>query len=256
MTAYQRLPPASFRPALDPEADGLTLRAPDTRPMAAYDLAWIDSRGQATWDSRRLPDTPEIAGAVSCIARGSMLRGTRGPVAIEDLLPGDRIATACGGMAQIDWIGSRSYRAMAEDVQFYRVAARAFGGAGPKTDIVLGAHAQILIDSAQCMPLVGSRQAFAPIAAFEDGMTVAAIAPPGEVTVYGLACAGQEAVVVDGLPVETYHPARTTTRSLNRVVLSDIAKLFPHLGAGAGFGAPRVPYLSMSEAQGLSINGH
>ncbi len=105
------------------------------------------------------------------------------------------------------------------------------------------------------MNLVGSRHAFAPIAAFEDGMSVTAIQPQGEVTVYGLACAGQEAVTVSGLSVETYHPSRTITRSLTRVVLSDMARLFPHVTGGAGFGPPRIPYLSLSEAQGLSLNG-
>ncbi|WP_371156535.1 Hint domain-containing protein, partial [Jannaschia sp. 2305UL9-9] len=129
MTAYQRLPSASFRSALDPDLDrdGARTTAPDTRAMAPYDLAWIDSRGVATWDRRRLPDTPQIEGAVSCLARGAMLRGPRGPVAIEDLVPGDRIATRSGGTVQIDWIGSRTYRGGTDTPRFFRIAARAFG---------------------------------------------------------------------------------------------------------------------------------
>lgn len=259
MTAYQRLPSASFRSALDPSLDDETAHGShraDTRPLVPYDLAWIDSRGVATWDRRRLPDTAQVAGAVSCLARGAMLRGPRGPIAVEDLIPGDRITTKSGGTVQIDWIGSRTYRGGTDTPKFFRVAARAFGGQGPDTDVILGADAQILIDSAKCSELVGARRAFAPIAAFEDGMTVTSIQPQGEVAVYGIACSGQEAVMVSGLAVETYHPSRTITRSLTRVVLTDMARLFPHAAGGAGFGPPRIPYLSLSEAQSLSINGY
>ncbi|GIT91106.1 hypothetical protein JANAI62_15610 [Jannaschia pagri] len=257
MTAYQRLPSASFRSALDPMVETHEGRfGTPQRETAAYDLAWINDRGSAIWDTRRLPDTPEIEGVVSCLARGAMLQSPRGPIAVEDLIPGDRVMTAGGGSTQIDWIGARSYPSISDRRPlFYRVAARAFGGQGPKADTLLGAHAQILIDSDRCKPLVGARQAFAPLAAFEDGMNVVAVQPPGEVAVYGIACSGQEAVLVSGMAVETYHPARTITNSLTRVVLSDMARLFPHLTHGAGFGAPRIPYLSLSEAQGLSMYG-
>lgn len=250
MTAYQRLPSAPFSPVPGPDqvpADG--------RGQAAYDLAWIDHRGAPVWDRRVLPDTPEIDGAVSSLARGAMLQGPRGAIAIEDLMPGDRVATRDGGTAQIEWIGTRTYASGGPRPTFYRVAAHAFGATGPQTDVVLGANAHILIDSPRCLPLVGDRLAFAPIAAFEDGHSVSIITPPGEVACYGIACAGQSALLVSGLPVESYHPARATARSLNRNVLAEMGKLFPQVASGAGFGAPRINYLSLAEAQGLSLTG-
>lgn len=252
MTAYQRLPTASFSPVPGPDGDP---REAETRTSAPYDLAWIDHRGMATWDRRSLPDTPEVEAAVSSFARGALLRSPRGPVAVEDLIPGDRVVVRGGGTAQIDWIGSRSYFSEAARPLFYRVAARAFGASGPDTDILLGASAHILIDSKRCMDLVGGPLAFAPIAAFEDGHTVAAISPPGDVTVYGIACRGQEAMLAAGLPVESYHPARATGRSLTRTVLADMAKLFPQTAGGAGFGPPRIPYLTRSEAMSLALAG-
>lgn len=252
MTAYQRLPSASFSPVPGPEGD---TRGAETRTSAPYDLAWIDHRGAATWDRRSLPDTPEVEAAVSSFARGTLLRGPRGPVAVEDLIPGDRVTVRGGGTAQIEWIGSRSYAGQAERPLFYRVAARAFGASGPDTDILLGASAQILIDSPKCRELVGGPLAFAPIAAFEDGHSVSTIVPPGEVAVYGIACSGQEAMLVQGLPVESYHPARATGTSLTRTVLADMAKLFPQTASGTGFGAPRIPYLTRSEAMSLAMAG-
>ncbi|MCK0167577.1 Hint domain-containing protein [Jannaschia sp. S6380] len=249
MTAYQRLPSADFSPIPGSSASD------DERACAHYDLAWIGPNGRATWDSRRLPATPQIDAAVSSFARGAMLQGIRGPIAIEDLVPGDRVSVRGGGTAQIDWIGARSYRAGGDRPTFFRVAAHAFGGSGPLQHVVLGADAHVLIEHIRCHELVGGPVAFAPVAAFEDGHAVTAIVPPGEVTTYGIACAGQEAVLAAGLPVESYHPARATAQSLTRTVLSDMARLFPQTAGGMGFGAPRIPYLTFAEAQGLAVSG-
>jgi len=110
MTAYQRLPSASFSPVPGSARDP---GQPDTRLSASYDIAWIDRNGVGAWDRRSLPDTPEIETAVSSLARGTILRGTRAPIAIEDLIPGDRPMTHRGGSVQIDWIGAASSSACA-----------------------------------------------------------------------------------------------------------------------------------------------
>lgn len=252
MTAYQRLPSAPSRPVGQPDMPGAAT-ARDMRPTLPVDLAWIDGRDRAVWDNRLLPDTAQITDAIAALARGALLHGETGPTAIEDLMPGDRVRTRSGGTARIEWIGSMEMSG--PDCRLFRVSANAFGGAGPTIDMILGEGAHILIESPKCQPLVGGPCAFAPIAAFEDGYSVTAITPPGAVMVYGLACSGQEAVLAAGLPIETYHPARATARSLTRSALSDMARLFPHLAGGAGFGAPRIPHLTMSEAQSLAGSG-
>ncbi|MEM8822743.1 MAG: Hint domain-containing protein [Pseudomonadota bacterium] len=250
MTAYQRVASAPYS-----NVSGYVDATPPEVVTAAYDLAWIDHRGAPIWDRRMLPDMPEIREAVSSLARGAMLQGPRGPIAIEDLMPGDRVATRDGGTAQIEWIGTRTYAPGGDRPMFYRVSANAFGASGPETDVVLGANAHVLIDNPRCIPLVGSPLAFAPIAAFEDGHAVTSITPQGEVACFGLACAGQAAILVSGLAVESYHPARATTRNLNRNILSEMGKLFPQAAGGTGFGAPRINYLSLVEAQGLALAG-
>ena len=248
MTAYQRVPNAPYTPVRH-------VAAGPARPNAFVEIAWIDHRGLPAWDRRALPDTPEMEDAVSGFARGTMLRGPSGPVAVEDLVPGDHVAVRGGGTARVDWIGARSYPSGARRPTFYRVAAHAFGASGPDTDVLLGATAHVLLHSARNVPLVGGPLAFAPVSAFADGHRVAAVTPPGEVTVYGLACRGQEAVLAGGLAVESYHPARATRCRLTRTVLADMAQLLPQTAGGAGFGAPRVPHLTASEAAGLALSG-
>lgn len=275
MTAFQRLSTVDFRPAESRPADSRSAGSrsagsrpadfrpadsqsvvpndADRRPTIACDIAWCDADGQARWDRRALPDTPEIVAALSSFARGTLLLGPDGPVAVEDLVPGDRVAVRGGGTVSIDWIGALGHRAAAPGL--FRVAAHAFGASGPARDVLLGAGARVLVESPRCRALVGTDTAYAPVSAFEDGHRVAAIAPPGEVVTYGLACAGQEAVLAGGLAVGSTHPARALATNLKRSGPSDLARLFPQMSRTGGFGAARIPCLTMTEAQGLAFAG-
>ncbi len=245
MSAFQRFP------AIDSAIVPRPVPAPE--PMADYDLAWLDHKGVLRRDLRRLPGAPLIDAAVSSFGRGTLLRGPAGPVAIEDVTPGDRVAVRGGGFARVDWVGSRLHGGPDAQPMLYRVAAHAFGAAGPTQDIVLGQHALVLIERPALTDLVGGPVAFAPLAAFEDGYGVTAVTPKWEVATWGIACAGQEAVLAGGLGVASYHPARATCAHLTRNVLADLARLFPQSAGGAGFGAPRLPTLSATEARDIAL---
>ncbi len=227
----------------------------DTCPTVDCDLAWIAPGGIVIRDRRALPDVAPIATAVSSFARGTLLRGPDGEIAIEDLVPGDRVTVRGGTMVRIAWIGARTFAGGTDRPILYRVAAGAFGASGPQQDVLLGAHAHILIDSPRCRDLVGGRLAFAPLAAFEDGHAVTALAPPGVVTVYGIACSAQEAVLAAGLPVESYHAERTLERELTRSLVADRERLLPPVPGSGDRGAERIPCLSFQEAQALALAG-
>ena len=245
MTAFQRFP------AIDPAIGSRPV--PEPAPSAEYDLAWLDHRGATCRDLRRLSGAPLIDAAVSSFGRGTLLRGAGGPIAIEDVTPGDRVAVRGGGLARVDWVGSRVHAGPDGHPKLFRVAAHAFGAAGPTQDVILGQYALVLIEHPACADLVGGPIAFAPVAAFEDGHGVTAVTPKGEIATWGIACAGQEAILAGGLGVASYHPARATCARLTRNVLADLARLFPQSAGGAGFGAPRLPTLSTSEARSLAL---
>lgn len=244
--------PADFRPssAFASQAQAISpARGPDL-PVAVFETCWLDAAGRERWDSLRLPLSEVAMGAVSAFARGTPVQTPRGEVAIEDLIPGDRVSTP-EGSASVTWIGLRAYGPTDERPTLYRVKEQTFGRDRPSGDIVLGAGAHVLVDSPRCRPLVGRDEAFAPIAALEDALRVIAVQPPGDVATYGIACEGQEAILVGGLPIETYHPARDMMRRVTPAMLEDMARLIPPLGHG--FGSARIPYLSMTEAQTLQL---
>lgn len=225
-------------------------------PRAAYDLAWLNCEGHPEWGTRMLPATASVESACAAVARGCLIETATGPVAIEDLTPGDLIRTMRGTVETLRWIGARSY---AEHIPpedrspLFRIGAGAFGDRAPHTDTVLAGPAAIWVDTPACRKIIGQDTAFAPLPAFEDGINISRITPPGEITVYNLAFDAQEAFIANGLPIESFHPGRNTMQVLNDDVLRDMARLFPHLTAHNGFGPQRAPRLSITEARMLDL---
>ncbi|UWQ21363.1 Hint domain-containing protein [Jannaschia sp. W003] len=241
----ERHPPSSFRQG----ARAVPPAVPEG-PLATYDVSWLDAQGRERWETLRLPAEGAVGDVVATFARGTPIETPRGPVAVEDLLPGDRVRTPSGSAA-LRWCGSRSHGPTEARPTLYRIGEGAFGRGRPAGDVVLGAGAHVLAEGPRCRPLVGSDAAFAPVAAFEDAMHVIAVQPPGEVATYGLACEGQEAVIVGGIAVGSYHPAREMMRRVTPATLEALHRLIPPLAEG--FGAARIPYLTATEAQSLNL---
>ncbi len=244
--------PADYRPtsAYTSAAEPVTPARAADLPVALFETSWLDATGRERWDSLRLPLSEVTEGAVAAVSRGTPVQTPRGEVAIEDLIPGDRVTTP-EGSACVTWIGMRAYGPTEARPTLYRVKEQTFGRNRPAGDVVLGAGAHVRVNSPRCRPLVGRDEAFAPIAALEDSLRVIAVQPPGDIATYGIACEGQESILVGGVPIETYHPARDMMRRVTPAMLEDMARLIPPLAQG--FGSARIPYLSMTEAQTLQL---
>lgn len=248
-TVLRSTPPTPFR-----------MRAPQQpaarRPRVSFDLAWLNAKGRPEWETRVLPLSDVMDAAVSSLARGALLATPDGHVAIEDLVPGMEVVTFSGTVAKVQWVGSRCIPETAcEELRtpLYRVTGGAFGHDAPSHDVVLAQAASVLVRTPGCRKLIGQDSAFAPIIAFEDSFNVTRIIPAGEMTVYNLALHDHEAVIANGLPVETFHPARNAGRLLTQDTLLEMARLFPHLSASNGFGPQRIMHLSLTDARSLEI---
>ena len=221
----------------------------DAAPHRAYDIGWLDAEGAARWDTRRLPAVPALEAAVAMFGLGTPLDTPRGPVPVEDLQPGDVVRSDRGDTA-IQWIGIRVFPAAEPRPALYRVSARAFGDGRPTGPLVLGAGASLLVTGPACRPFAGGEAAFVPIAAREDGMAVAELSPPGDVTLFGVALRDHGAVLAGGVPVGAWHPARSVAMTLTRDGLRDVARLCPPAEEG-GFGPVRIPHLTLAEGRDL-----
>lgn len=221
--------------------------SPPVLATRSYDIAWLED-GAARWDVRRLPATPLLHGAVAVFGRDGHVRRVGGSMPVGDLVPGDRVE-ASGGRAgsswtEVTWTGVAGFEPGADRPALWRVEPGAFGPGRPHAPVVLGGGAFVLVEGERWRPLAGAAAAFVPVGAREDGVAVTRLDPPGPVALHGLACAEQEAVLVDGLPVASWHPARAMQAGLRDAERDALARLVPQ----EGFGAARVPYLTMTEA--------
>ncbi len=90
--------------------------------------------------------------APPCFRAGTRLATPNGPVAVEDLEPGDEVETAFGPACVVRWVGTRSLDCAGHprpwDVLPVCVAAGAFGPAVPCRDLFLSPDHALFVDDA------------------------------------------------------------------------------------------------------------
>jgi hypothetical protein len=120
---------------------------PAPRPNLAtrrFEMLWAAENGDVLDRQVSAPALPVFEDAFSAFARGALIPTEHGPVAIEDLLPGDRIETVGGDFLPIKWIGSMQLDAQGTRAKgaapecLYRLMADSFGYGRPAPDLLLG----------------------------------------------------------------------------------------------------------------------
>jgi hypothetical protein len=95
------------------------------------------------------PDTSSPIGT-ACFRAGTRLATPDGPVAVEDLDPGDEVTTAFGATLKVKWIGHRTLVCRRHprpwDVMPVRIEAGAFRPGAPSRDLWLSPDHALLVD--------------------------------------------------------------------------------------------------------------
>lgn len=257
MNDIDRMPPATGNatPSPFPQAQPLADRA---RPILrrARSLALRPDGG---FDEARfmIPVLPLFEGAFTAFARGALVETVQGPVAIEDLLPGDRVQTVGGAAMQVLWIGSTTVTARRDlpterPVILHRIAADAFGPNRPMTYLVTGPAARLR----QATPLMGThgQRVLCPVAAFEDGIAVSRTTPPSAVDLFHLALPRHAVIRVSGIETESYHPGLGTIGAVGPAMRELFLNLFPHIAGPADFGPLACPQMDADLEDGGDWN--
>ncbi|MAQ38488.1 hypothetical protein BMI85_06820 [Thioclava sp. DLFJ4-1] len=258
-TAAAALRPTETEPPLprplraSPNAPKRALRASAmTRRYAAW---WLEANGFIEETSRVAPAIPLFEEAFSALARGAVIATEEGPVSVEDLVPGMRVLTADERVETITWKGSMTMFPAAKDVaaRMIRVTAEAFGHGRPSQDLVLGPHARICLRDARLRGRLGIEAAYAPIAAFVDGVSVIEVTPISPVSAYHLVLEQHGSLKVGGMEVESFHPGEGFERMIDPRMAELFLALFPQMDKLREFGPLAAPRLTRFEVEEMLI---
>jgi hypothetical protein len=132
-----------------------------------------------------------------CFARGTRILTAQGEVAVEDLQPGDRVATPRrGGFAQVRWIGRRTVdlarHPHPRDINPVRVQAHAFGMNRPHRELILSPGHAVFVEDA--------------LVRIRDLLNGASIVQQTaeRITYYHVELDGHDVLLAEGLPAESY----------------------------------------------------
>lgn len=208
-----------------------------TLPERRYRCLWRDAGGAILEDEHRLPALPLLDAAHGAFARGALIATPEGPVAVEDLLPGDLVATSGQGAVPVLWIGISSQQAEhTGDARLTRIMADAFGIGRPHSDLMMGPGARLLTRPHPLRARIGADQVLTPAYALADGMHAFRLTPRQPVTLYHITLGRHSVIEVNGLESESFHPGAGFERGLDPATLRAIMSAFPHLATPQDFG--------------------
>ena len=213
--------------------------------LRKYEVAHLTPSLHSVEFSKMAPVLPVFENAFGAFGRGAILTTKQGPMAVEDLLPGDEVMTSDHGYQTLLWRGSMVITPSDTSTSrtMTRITADAFGLGRPAHDLVLGPAARMRHTSSAAKTLTGSDSALIPVQDFVDGDQVIALRPIAPVHTYQLGFAAHTCVKVNGIDVETLHPGPAHALGLGHDMLTHFMALFPHMNRPADFGpliAPRL----------------
>lgn len=212
----------------------------------------------ATRASHHLAPATELFEATSAaFARGTMISTPLGPIAIEDLSPGDLIETVDGDPQPVLWIGSTSFIPAqvlpnSSLKGLTRVLADGYSNAGMFGDLLLGPAARLLQSRPALENLIGVSAVLMPARDLEDGNSAFRVTPPSPVRLFHLRLARHAAIYAGGRPVEAYHPGRGFEHHLGDNMRTLFMSLFPDLEKLGDFGPLAYPRMSRETLESLT----
>lgn len=169
----------------------------------------------------------------ACFTRGARILTDKGLVPVENLAPGDMIATADNGFQKLVLRPSRKVATQElrrrPKLRPVRIIAGALGNGLPQRDLLLSPQHRMLVESPIVERILGVRQTL--VAAIK------LVALPGiyvdesmdEVDYFHLILGDHEIITAEGAPTESFYCGKMALESLPPEQLEELQTLFPEL---------------------------
>ncbi|WP_089884610.1 Hint domain-containing protein [Citreimonas salinaria] len=206
--------------------------------MRQFEIAALMPGGAVEHRSVSAPAVPAIEEAATAFARGTLVPTPQGPVAVEDLLPGDRVTTDSGDVERLIWIGSTLFSRPRNRARagMMRVMNDSVGDALPEPDLLVGPAARLVVRHPRLGPLLGRASVLVPLSDYADGDRFVPVTPHGPVQLYHLLLARHALLRLGGISLETYHPGSAIEALAQTGLRGAFMALFPNLDGPGAFG--------------------
>jgi len=221
--------------------DPATLRASNRPQLRRFEVASLLPTGNVAETQHIAPALPLFEDAFSAFTRGSLVDTEIGPIAVEDLLPGDRLITQDGGVQTLMWKGSTSLlpgraTSSGRTHKLTSFMADCFGMQGPMSCVIAGPAARVLRTPPHLRAMSGSAPLLTPVHEFHDGMSIVETAPPTPVELFHLCLDCHAVIKVGGLEFETYHPGTKSLQLTSHAIRTLYLNMFSHIDHLSDFG--------------------
>jgi len=231
-----------------------------TKPKAQlrrYEVSTLMPNGDVAQTRHIAPALPMFEDAFCAFTRGSLVETEQGPMAIEDLLPGDTVLTQDESSETVLWKGSVTLIPGRVDSRgctrpLTRIMADTFGMQKPMSGVIAGPAARILGTPAHLRHLHGDAQVLTPVHEFQDGMGVIETLPPTPIELFHICLKRHSVIKVDGLHFETYHPGVNAVRMISHSLRSIYLNLFAHVDSLNDFGPLVLPRAGDGEVDAIT----
>jgi len=209
--------------------------------LRRYEVASLLPNGNLAETRHIAPALPLFEQAFCAFTRGSLVETDFGPVAIEDLYPGDQVLTRDGSYQPLLWKGMTTLVPGRKAATGTRHALTSFmadslGMEKPMSCVISGPSARLLRTPTHLRHAEGDGPLLTPVTEFLDGMNIVETTPPAPVDMYHLCLARHAVIRVGGLEFETYHPGLDALRLVSYPIKTLFLNMFPHVDKIADFG--------------------
>lgn len=237
--------------------DPAAWRAQKRPQLRRYEISALLENGNIAHTRQLAPALPLFEDAFCAFSRGSLVETESGPVAIEDLQPGERVLTTDNQTETVLWKGSTTLvpgrpGPSGRNLRLTRIMADAFGMQRPLSYVLAGPSARLLNTPNHLRSLIGSAQMLTPVQEFVDGMNVIETAPPTPVELFHICLPRHAAIRIGGLEFETYHPGTNAVRMISHAMRSVYLNLFAHIEHLGDFGPLAFPRAGDGQIDAIS----
>lgn len=236
--------------------DPAVLRAANKPQLRRFEVSSLLPSGAISETRHIAPALPLFEDAFCAFSRGSLVETSAGPVAVEDLLPGDELLTSGGSSQPLVWIGRTSLLparpgSRGRSHRLTSFMADSLGLQKPASSLIAGPAARLLRTPPH-LQSSGKGPLLTPVAEFQDGMSIFETAPPTPVDMYHLCLPRHAVIIAGGLEFETYHPGPDALKLASYAIKTLFLNLFAHADSIQDFGPLAYP---RADSQGPAASG-